>query len=69
MNLSVVYKEDKAQALNLALRIFAPVVYIVVLSAIFAKLGFIKLNDDIWTVTVFYIIFRLFIVNVIIYND
>lgn len=68
MNMSVVYKEDKAPMLNLAIRMFSPVVFIIVISAIFAKIGLVSFNNQIWLVSLFYVVFRLFVVNVIIFN-
>lgn len=68
MNLSIVYKEDTAPSLNLALRIFAPIVYLIIVSAIFAEANLLNLNHNIWLVVLYYIIFRLVVINLIVYN-
>lgn len=59
MQISVFVKEDNAPAFNIVIRILSPIIYILIVSVIFYKLGLDSFVQNIYMVSVFYLGFRL----------
>ena len=60
IRMSILAKADEAPAFNFIYRAFSPVAYITVMSAIFYKFELDWIVQDIYFVTIYYFIFRLF---------
>ncbi len=64
ISMSIIFQEEKAPAFNFVLRVFSPLVYLIICSAILYFFGFDKYVQNFYLVNVYYIVFRLF-VNII----
>lgn len=59
MQISVVIREDTAPAFNFIFKVIAPIVYLIIISAIAQHFGFIFLINNCYLIVVYYWIFRL----------
>ncbi|MCB9202347.1 MAG: hypothetical protein H6604_04770 [Flavobacteriales bacterium] len=60
MQMSLFYKEEEAPAYNYLLRVFAPIVFLIIVSTILYKFGLDYLTENIYLVSVYYVLFRVF---------
>ncbi len=58
MQISLFAKTSEAPAFNLLFRVLTPLVYIIIITTIFFKIGFDKYTVNIYMVNIYYIIFR-----------
>lgn len=60
MGISIFVKAEEAPALNFLIRVFTPIVFIIIVSSILYYLHLDKFVENIYLVNIYYIIFRLF---------
>lgn len=58
ISLGIFVQRDEAPAFNLALRLLGPIVFLVILAALFYRAGLDKYVQDIWHVVVYYFVGR-----------
>lgn len=64
VQMSVTLKDDTAPLFNYLFKVLAPIVYIILLVALFQVLGWDSLNEDVYWIVVYYWIFRFLYVTV-----